>query len=274
MEHTEDITYFSVNAFSKGILEFAEKVEYAKALQSHQITVDEPAIRQLEQEIGDRKWAISEFLESSSNYEEWKNFGNNNAEMLTKYVQKDYFQEEFAGTKLKERLQRDFGESLASHPELALTKREKNTFQNYEENMVPQEQRVSFNEFDPLVAQIHNKEKCFTKNFSKMLSDLPAKMTKDVDKAAQLVKSNPLLLKDNPHHYVVNRGTDNPSVSSEQFKDILEDANMGDPTASKKLDKLTTSMLQMKGGNTSKALVEKYRKQFSADNTPSAKKEI
>lgn len=271
----EDITYFSVTEFSKGILEFAEKAEYAKVLQAQLTTVDEQSVRNLEKEIAERKWAISEFISEGSNYEEWKNFGNNNAEMLTKYAQKDYFQNEFAGTKLKERLQRDFGESLASSPELGITKREKATLKHYEDNLVPQERRTFLKEFDSVVANIHNQEKCFSRNFSKMLSDIPGKMTKEVEKVVALVKSNPLLLKDNPHHYVVNRNKEKPSVSSDQFKDIIDEANMGDPAANTKLSKLNSSMEEMNKGVTNKNLVEKYRKQFlGTDAKPSLKKEI
>lgn len=271
----EDITYFSVNEFSKGILEFAEKAEYAKVLQANLATVDENSVRELEKEIAERKWAISEYLQEGSNYEEWKNFGNNNAEMLTKYVQKDYFQDEFSGSRLQDRLQRDFGESLANHPELGLTKREKATIKHYEDNMVSEDKRTYLKEFDGVVANIHNKEKCFARNFSKMLNDLPKKTTKDVEKALNLVKGNPLLLKDNPHHYVVNRGRDNPSVNTEQFKDILEEANMGDSAATNKLSKLLTSMEDMNKGVTNKNLIEKYRKQFLGTNVkPSVKKEI
>ena len=58
----EDITYFSVNEFSKGILEFAEKAEYAKVLQGQLAVVDENSVRQLEQELAERKWAISEYF--------------------------------------------------------------------------------------------------------------------------------------------------------------------------------------------------------------------
>ena len=90
-----------------------------------------------------------------------------------------------------------------------------------------------------------------------------------------LVKSNPLLLKDNPHHYVVNRGKENPSVNTEQLKDILEEANMGDPTANTKLSKLLTSMEEMNKGVTNKNLIEKYRKQFlGTDIKPNIKKDI
>lgn len=270
----EDITYFSVNEFSKGILEFAEKAEYAKVLQGQLAVVDENSVRQLEQELAERKWAISEYLAHGSNYEEWKNFGNNNGEMLTKYVQKDYFQNEFAGTKLKERLQRDFAESLKDNPEFALTKREKATLKHYDDNLVPQEKRTFLKEFDSVVANIHNKEKCFARNFSKMLNDLPKKLTKDVEKTLGLVKANPLLLKDNPHHYVVNRAKENASVSADQLKDILEEANMGDPSANAKLEKLTTSMESMSKGDTNKNLIEKYRKQFLGGDKPTLKKEI
>lgn len=272
----EDITYFSVNEFSKGILEFAEKAEFAKVLQAHLTTIDEKSVYQLEAELGERKWAIAEFLSGGSNYEEWKNFGNNNAEMLTKYVQKDYFQDEFAGTKLKERIQRDFGESLSSNPELGITKREKSTLKHYEDNLVPLDKRNFLIEFDAIIASIHNKEKCFIKNFNKMLHDLPGKMTKEVEKAANLVKSNPLLLKDNPHHYIVNRGKESPAVNSEQFKDILEEANMGDPSATNKLSKLTSSMEEMSSGGTNKNLIEKYRKEFLGDKKPTTnnKKDI
>lgn len=271
----EDITYFSVAEFSKGILEFAEKAEFAKVLQAQLTNIDEQSVRNLEKEIGERKWAISEFLSEGSNYEEWKNFGNNNAEMLTKYSQKDYFQEEFSGTKFKERLQRDFGDSLASNPELGVTKREKATLKHYEDNLVPQERRTFLKEFDSVVANIHDFEKCSSRNISKMLSDLPTKMTKEVAKIVALVKENPLLLKDNPHHYIVNRHKEKPSVSSEQFKDIIDEANMGDPAANAKLSKLYSSMEDMNNGVTNKSLIEKYRKQFlGTDVKPSVKKEI
>ena len=129
----DDITYFSVNEFSKGITEFAEKCEYAKLLQANLATVDEKSIRSLEVEIAERKWAISEYLSNSSNYEEWKKFDNNNVEMLTKYVQKDYFKNEFEGTKLQEKITRDFTEQLKSNPDAAVTKREKLMIKHYEE---------------------------------------------------------------------------------------------------------------------------------------------
>lgn len=270
----EDITYFSVNEFSKGILEFSEKVEFAKILQAKITTIDDIAVYQLESELGERKWAIAEFLSSGSNYEDWKNFSNNNAEMLTKYVQKDYFQNEFSGTKLKEKIQHDFSESLIAHPDLAITKREKSTLKYYEDNLVPQDKRNFSNEFDIVIANIHNKEKCFVKNFSKMLHDLPNKLSKEVEKTINLVKSNPLLLKDNPHHYIVNRGQENPSVISDQLKDILEEANMGDPSAINKLSKLTNSMEQMNTGNSHKVLVEKYRKQFLGNLKSNNKNDI
>lgn len=271
----EDITYFSVNEFSKGILEFAEKAEYAKVLQANIAMVDDNSVRELEQDIAERKWAISEYLNNGNNYEEWKNFGNNNAEMLTKYIQKNYFKEEFSGSKLQEKIIRDFGESLNAHPELAVTKREKSVIKHYEDNMVPEEKRTYLKEFDPIVANIHNIEKCFSRNFSKMLSDLPKKLNKEVEKVLNLVKDNPLLLKDNPHHYVINRGKENPAVNTEQLKDILEEANMGDPSANNKLSKLLTSMEDMNKGITNKNLIEKYRKQFlGTDIKPSVKKEV
>lgn len=270
----EDITYFSVNEFSKGILEFAEKAEHAKVLQGQLAVVDENSVRQLEVELAERKWAITDYLSNGSNYEEWTKFGNNNGEMLSKYVQKDYFQNEFVGTKLKERINRDFAESLSSNPELGFTKREKATLKHYEDNMVPQEKRTFLKEFDSVVANIHNKDKCFSRNFSKMLSDLPKKLTKEVEKTLALVKGNPLLLKDNPHHYVLNRGRENPSVSADQLKDILEDANMGDSSACTKLEKITSSMESMSQGDSNKSLIEKYRKQFLGNDKPTLKKEI
>jgi hypothetical protein len=270
----DTITYFSPNDFSKGILEFAEKVEYAKLLQANLINIDENSIRELEKEIAERKWAIYEYLSDIKNYDEWKNFNNNNAEMLTKYVQKNYFQEEFSDSLLKDRLQRDFGDSLAANPELALTKREKETLKYYEENMIPKEKRTYLKEFDPIVANIHNKEKCFSRNFSRMLNNLPKKLNKDVEKILSLIKSNPLLLKDNPHHYVVNRYNENPCVNTEQLKDILEEANMGNVTANIKLSQLLKSMEEMNKGVTSKNLIKKYRKQFlGKDTKPSLKKE-
>lgn len=270
----EDLTYFSATEFSKGILEFAEKAEYAKILQAHIMTIDDTSIRHLEKEISERKWAITEFLDNSSNYESWKNLTNNNAEMLTKYVEKNYFQHEFSGTKLKSKLESDFSHSLKSHPELALTKREQSTLKHYEENLVPEDKRTFFKEFDSIVADIHNKDKCFTRNFSKMLHDLPSKMSKEVEKAAHLVRENPLLLKDNPHHYIVNRGIENPSVHSAQFKEILEEANMGDPSATSKLAKLTTSLEQMDKGSTNQKLVDTYRKMFMGEKKTSLKNDI
>lgn len=271
----EDITYFSVNEFSKGILEFAEKAEFAKVLQANLATVDENAVRDLEKEIAERKWAISEFLHDGNNYEQWKNYTNNNAEMLTKYVEKNYFDVEFTGSNLKQKMERDFSSSLASNPELAMTKREKLTLKHYEDNMVPEDKRTYLKEFDSVVANIHNTEKCFARSFSKMLHDLPKKLTKEVEQALGLVKNNPLLLKDNPHHFVVNRGIEKPAVSSEQLKDILEDANLGDASATNKLSKLVSSMLDMNKGVNNINLIEKYRKQFlGSDVKPSVKKDI
>jgi hypothetical protein len=258
----EPINYFSVNEFSKGVLEFAEKAEYAKVLQAHIATVDEKSVRELEKEIAERKWAISEYLSSGSNYEEWKNYSNNNAEMLTKYVEKDYFSNEFSGTKLKEKISRDFGESLKSNPELAITKREKLTARHYDENDVPENKRTFLKEYDSVVANIHDKEKCFNRNLNRMLNDAPKKPTKEAEKVLSLVKENPLLLKDNPHHYVVNRSVDAPSVSSTQLKDIIDEAQMGDHSASAKLSKIASSYEDMNKGVTNKNLVEKYRKQF------------
>lgn len=271
----EDITYFSVNEFSKGILEFAEKAEYAKVLQANLATVDESAVRELESEIAERKWAISEFLHDGSNYEQWKNFTNNNAEMLTKYVEKNYFEAEFNGTNLKQKIERDFSDSLASNPELAITKREKLTLKHYQDSDVPENKRSSLQEFDNVVANIHNMEKCFARNFSKMLHDLPKKLSKEAEQALGLVKNNPLLLKDNPHHFVVNRGIEKPAVSSEQLKDILEEANLGDVSATNKLSKLVSSMLDMNKGLSNSSLVEQYRKQFlGTDVKPGVKNDI
>lgn len=271
----EDITYFSVNEFSKGILEFAEKAEFAKVLQANIATIDENSVRDLEKEIAERKWAISEFLHDGNNYEQWKNFTNNNAEMLTKYVEKNYFDVEFNGTNIKQKIERDFSASLAANPELALTKREKLTLKHYEENGVPHEQRSTLKEFDSVVANIHNEEKSFARNFSKMLQDLPKKLTKEADQALNLVKNNPLLLKDNPHHFVVNRGIEKPAVSSDQLKDILEEANLGDPSANNKLSKLVSSMLDMNKGLSNSSLVEQYRKQFLGNDVkPAVKNDI
>lgn len=271
----EDITYFSVNEFSKGVLEFAEKAEFAKVLQANIATVDENSVRDLEKEIAERKWAISEFLHDGNNYEQWKNFTNNNAEMLTKYVEKNYFDVEFSGTNLKQKIERDFSSSLESNPELAITKREKLTLKHYEDNNVPESQRTHLKEFDVVVANIHNQEKCFARSFSKMLYDLPKKLTKEADQAVGLVKNNPLLLKDNPHHFVVNRGIEKPAVTTEQLKDILDDANLGDPSANSKLSKLVSSMLDMNKGLSNSSLVEQYRKQFLGTNiTPGVKNDI
>ena len=271
----DDITYFSVNEFSKGITEFAEKCEYAKLLQANLATVDEKSIRSLEVEIAERKWAISEYLSNSSNYEEWKKFDNNNVEMLTKYVQKDYFKNEFEGTKLQEKITRDFTEQLKSNPDAAVTKREKLMIKHYEDNNVLVENRTFLSEHDAVVAGIHQKDKCFQRNFSRMLNDLPKKNSKEVSKVIDLVKANPLVLKDNPHHYVVNRGISNPSVSANGLKEILDDANIGDPSALAKLSKLQTSIEEMTKGTTNKNLVESYRKKFlGSDNTPSVKNTI
>lgn len=271
----EEISYFSVEDFSKSIGEFAEKVEYAKLLQANLATVDENSVIELEQEIGERKWAISEYLHNSNNYQEWKSFDQNNAEMLTKYVQKGYFDAELSGTKLKQKIQDDFGKSLELHPELALTKKEKSVIKHYEENNVPEEKRTYLKEFDAVVANIHNKEKCFARNFSKMIHELPKKLPKEALKAVDLVKANPLLLKDNPHHYVVHREKNHLSVDTEQFKDILEEVSNFDSSSTNKLSKLLTSMEEMNKGNTSKNLIEKYRKLFlGSDIKPSSKKEI
>ena len=108
-----------------------------------------------------------------------------------------------------------------------------------------------------------------------MLNDLPKKNSKEVSKVIDLVKANPLVLKDNPHHYVVNRGISNPSVSANGLKEILDDANIGDPSALAKLSKLQTSIEEMTKGTTNKNLVESYRKKFlGSDNTPSVKNTI
>lgn len=269
----EDITYFSPPELSKGILELAEQIEYAKILQAHIITTDENSVMQLEQQIASKKWAIYEFLSNSSDYTDWKNYENNNAEMLTKYVGLDYFTNEFEGTKLKEKITRDFEDSLKDNPELAITKREKINLRNYEENSVAEIDRQNLDKYNHIVANIHNKEKCFSRNFNKMVSDLPSKMKLEVQKTLDMVKLNPLLLKDNPHHYIVNRENQLTSVSCEQFKDILEQANMGDPSSHSKMVKILVSMEQLDTGTSNKKLVQKYREQFFGDNDTKAKKE-
>lgn len=274
--------YISAEQTSKAISEVAEQIEYLKVLyRNHNQQYSEDnlkAIIEYESDIRKFKWGIISYLSDDNNYHQWKVATKNNAALFFKYFNKGYFEQEIGYNKdLRIKIIADLKTLYDNTPaEYLHTNKEKQLLRYYNDNNISEENYDKYSAEEQLVLNLYDKESCFNANYNYLLDNLPdnKKLPKEAQNAVVLVKKNPLLLADNPFHYVLNRHPGKyPTVSCDKFLHLLLDSTVGDYDAIDTLKKMVITLDKLDSKESQKAAIRSIRENaLSSDITNKNKK--
>lgn len=242
MSLTNTKNYNNPTEVSNAIATVSESIEQIKFLYNNLENSNEQAIFSYEKEIRELKWNIINYLSDDNNFILWQNSNKNNAALFFKYYQKNHFDHEIGhDQELRIKILTQLQHIFTNTPtEYLLTNREKQLLKN--------NSSINLDNEEQLVLNLFNEQECFDKNYSYLMSHLPdnKKLPKEAQNAIELLKKNPLLLADNPHHFVINRNRNKfPTVSCHIFEQLLLDATVGDLQAINTLKKMKITYEQL-----------------------------
>ena len=271
MSLNKSIIYLNPQETAKGIAELADKIEYMKILYRNQGTSSQKAILDYEKDIRSLKWGIIFYLNNESNYADWKAAPKNNSLLLFKYFNKGHFSHEIGqDQELSLKLVTDYKVAYNNiAPELLLTNKEKQTLASYQEKGIPVEDHYQYTAEEQLILNLYDKAQCFDKNFRYLMENVPdnKKLPKEGQNAVALIRSNPLLMADNPNHFIINRDRATfPTVSCEKLTQILLDSTVGDADAIAILKRIAKTLERLDGKESQLENIKAIRKS-SNDNT-------
>lgn len=261
--------FISPEQTSKAIMEVAEKIEYLKVLyhnytKTSDDSVNEVAMLDYETDIRLTKWAIIAYISNDANYLQWKNFNKNSATLFFKYFNKGHFEKEIGYNQdLRIKIISDFKSLFDSTPkEILYTNKEKQLLKYYQENNIITENQESYADEEKLVLNLHDKDSCFNASYSYLLENIPEqkKLPKEGQNAVVLIKKNPILLADNPYHFVLNRNKEKfPTLTCDQFYHTLLDSTVGDKQAIETLKKMVIILDKLDGQESQKEMIREIR---------------
>lgn len=221
---------------NKSIIKLAEFIEFAKKI-NPKLNMEQKVLISTENYIKNIKYSIVNHLLDSSNYDSWKQQAGLSGSFLAKYFIKNIFKHELEGTDLKNKVLMDFGDIYKSNPLNYLTNEEKKTLKYYEDNNIPEINRTFNVKNEPIISELYNKQWIFERNYNNLISNASTK-NKDIVDAINVIKENPLLLKDNPNHQL-SLLDNKKTISSNDFGSLCLEVEMGNLDSLSKLKNIT-----------------------------------
>lgn len=268
--------YTSPEQVSKAIMDVAEKIEYLKVLyhnytKTQDDSVNEVAMLDYETDIRKTKWAIISYMANDANYMQWKNFGKNSAALFFKYFNKGHFEKEIGYNQdLRIKVINDFKSIFESTPvEILYTNKEKQLIKYYQDNNIAADKKESYVDEEQLVLNLHDKDSCFNASYDYLMENIPEqkKLPKEGQNAVSLIKKNPILLADNPYHFVLNRNKEKfPTLTCDQFFHTLLDSTVGDKQAIETLKKMVIILDKLDGHESQKEAIRSVRSKALDNN--------
>lgn len=234
--------YANTREASNDIARLSELAEQLKALYFHYETADHKVISKIENDFSNTKMDIIEWLDEPSNYNLFKSSPDAKQALFFKQVKEGFYNHEIGlNQELKDQIYRDFLQKYNSTPaEELMTAQEKRNIQ-----ILQQEHDLEGNKPNGLaqanfLLNIYNKTRCFDKNWDYVKNNLPRDnlLDKDAVNLLKTIKSSPHFLKDNPNHFLKNKG--DYKNQAPDLKDIYEAAHsssLGSPEGKEKIKK-------------------------------------
>jgi hypothetical protein len=253
--------YNNPKEFIKVISELAEQIEYFKLILTQKEQVSDSSFVDIEKSIESNKLNIVKYLTNKVNYQEWKDENNNNELLLTRYIKDGYFDNEIGFDGLKDRILIDFSEKYEKVKDTVLTLQEKKRIEYQDKNNVPTSNRGFSQDVINYVRNIHNKEFCFKRKLEQFDDLLPTRVSSISKEFLSLIKKYPIVLKDHPNHYYLNRpGSLLRTTTINETLELVRDSSMGDSDATDSLTLLLKKAKELLKGKSIEDVITEVRK--------------
>jgi hypothetical protein len=239
------IQFTNTKEVSDSIQQVAEVGDQLKNLYFNIDTADQKVISKLENRYAETKMDIIEFLKNPSQYDMFRASPDAKQALFFKQVQEGYFNHEIGlNQELKDKIYRDFLEKFKlTPPEELMTTQEKRNLQMLQQQGNSELNLSAVGSFlneAKFLLNIYSRTRCFEGNWNYVKNNLPGNdlLDKDAKNLLQTIAQNPHFLKDNPNHFLKNKGEyKNQAPELADIFTVVHASSLGSPEAKDKVKK-------------------------------------
>lgn len=225
--------FSNTNEVGNAITSVSELADQLKNLYFNIATADSKIISKLEDKYAETKMDIIDWFKDSSNFDMFKASPDLKQALFFKQVKEELYNNEIGiNQELKDKIFRDFFKKFESaSPEDLMTAQEKRNLQLVNKG--------SGDETKYLL-NVYARLRCFESNWSYVKHNLPNKdlMDKDSSDLLKIIQQNPHFLKDNPNHFLKNKGSyKNQAPTLTNVFDAIHASALASPEGKEKVKK-------------------------------------
>jgi hypothetical protein len=230
--------FSNTNELCNAITSVSELADQLKNLYFNIATADQKIISKLENRYSETKMDIIDWFKDSSNFDMFKASPEIKQALFFKQVKQDFYNYEIGiNQELKDKIYRDFLKKYEmASPEDLMTALEKRNLQLL--NKSPEDE-ASSPEVKYLI-NVYSRSRCFDNNWNYVRNNLPGKdlMDKDSLDLLEIIQQNQHFLKDNPNHFLKNKGSyKNQAPSLNDIFEAIHSSALASPEGKEKVKK-------------------------------------
>lgn len=230
--------FSNTNEICIAITSISELAEQLKNLYFNIATADQKIILKLQEKYAENKMDIIDWFKNPSNYDMFKATPDLKQALFFKQVKDGFYNNEIGiNQELKDKFYRDFLKKfeLASDDEL-MTAQEKRNAQLFNKKQADGTEGVE----TQYLLGVYSRNRCFDSNWIYVKNHLPNKDLRDSDASEllKIIQENPHFLKDNPNHFLKNKGSyKNQAPNLQNIFDAVHSSALASPDGKEKVKK-------------------------------------